>query len=67
MYFKTREEEVSFLKKLWTNQNVPCPRCGHEFLEHLHKKAKKSDTEWKCSQCGEIFRTINMLMDLPDK
>ena len=67
MYFKTREEEVLFLKKLWTSEKVPCPKCGHEFLEHLHKKAKKSDTEWKCAKCGEIFRTINMLKELPDK
>lgn len=67
MYFKTREEEVSFLKKLWAKEKVPCPVCGHEFLEHLHKKAKKSDTEWKCPACGEIFRTINMLMELPEE
>lgn len=67
MYFKTREEEVIFLKKLWTGEKVPCPKCGFEHLEHLHKKAKKSDTEFKCSNCGEIFRTINMLKDLPEK
>ena len=42
MYFKTREEEVMFLKKLWSKEKVPCPVCGHEFLEYLHKKAKKS-------------------------
>ena len=67
MYFKTREEEILFLKKLWTNQKVSCPKCGHEFLEYLHKKAKKSNTEWKCPQCGEIFRTIGMLKELPEK
>ncbi len=67
MYMKTREEEVIFLKRLWTEKPTPCPVCGHEFLEHLHKKAKKSDTEWKCQNCGEIFRTINMLKELPEK
>ena len=67
MYFKTREEEVRFLKKLWTGEKVPCPKCGFEHLDYLHKKAKKSDTEFKCSNCGEIFRTINMLKDLPEK
>ena len=66
MYFKAREEEVILLKKLWTGEKVPCPKCGKEFLEHLHKKAKKSDTEWKCPECGEIFRTINMLNELPE-
>ena len=67
MDFKNRDEEVAFLKKLWTGEKVPCPECGHEFLEHRHKKAKKSDTEWKCAECGKIFRTINMLRELPEK
>ncbi|MBQ7976410.1 MAG: hypothetical protein IJ300_12055 [Clostridia bacterium] len=67
MYFKTREEEVIFLKRLWTEQPTPCPKCGYKNLEHLHKKAKKSDTEWKCPVCGEIFRTINMLKELPEE
>ena len=67
MYFKTRDEEVAFLKKLWSGEQIPCPKCGHEFLEHLHKKAKKSTNEWQCKNCGEIFRTINMLMELPEK
>ncbi len=67
MYFKTRDEEVAFLKKLWNEEKVICPACGKGELEHLHKKAKKSNTEWKCPDCGEIFRTINMLMELPEK
>ena len=64
MYTNSRDEELAFLKKLRSGKAVPCPKCGHEFLEHLHKKAKKSDTEWKCPNCGEIFRTINMLKEL---
>ena len=67
MYFKTRGEEVAFLKKLWTEQPVLCPKCGRENLEHLHKKAKKSNTEWKCPACGEIFRTIGMFKELPEE
>lgn len=67
MYFDSREEEVLFLKRLWAGVPTPCPKCGHKHLEHLHKKAKKSDTEWKCSHCGEIFRTINMLQELPEE
>ena len=67
MYFESRDEEVLFLKRLWNEEPTACPKCGHEFLEHLHKKAKKSNCEWKCSACGEIFRTINMLYELPEE
>lgn len=66
MYFKTRDEEVAFLKRLWLEQPTACPKCGRTQLEHLHKKAKKSNCEWKCPECGEIFRTIGMLKDLPN-
>jgi len=62
---KTREEQVAFLKRLWLKQPTPCPKCGSQ-LEYLHKKAKKSDCDWKCPACGEIYRTIRMLKDLPD-
>lgn len=67
MYHESREKEAAFLKKLWNGEKVPCPVCGYEHLEHLHKKAKKSNTEWKCPRCGEIFRTINILLELPEK
>lgn len=67
MEFKNRDEEVAFLKKLWTKVPTPCPECGFEYLGHLHKKAKKSDTEWKCPNCGKVFRTMNMLMELPEE
>ena len=67
MYHNSREEEVAFLKRLWAQVPTPCPKCGFENLEHLHKKAKKSDTDWKCPKCGEVFRTINMLKELPEK
>ena len=45
----SRDEVLRFLKKLWSNEPVPCPVCGKE-LELLHKKAKKSDCDWKCVQ-----------------
>jgi len=67
MYGKNREETVAFLKKLWTGQKVVCPKCGAAELEHLHKKAKKSDCDWKCPHCGEIYRTINILRTLDDR
>ena len=39
--FKTRNEALAFLKKLWEQQKAECPICGNEF-ELLHRKAKKS-------------------------
>ena len=58
------DAEVSLLKKLWTSQPVTCPKCGGAQLEHLHKKAKKSDCDRRCPACGEIYRTIRMLKEL---
>lgn len=66
MHFPTREEEVRFLKRLWLKQPAVCPKCGEATLEYLHKKAKKSDCDWKCPTCGEIYRTIRMLKELPE-
>lgn len=67
MYTNSREEEVILLKKMWNGDPVTCPKCGGAQLVHLHKKAKKSNNDWKCPACGEIFRTINMLINLPQK
>ena len=67
MYMKNRDEEVAFLKKLWREETVTCPKCGQATLEFLHKKAKKSNCDWKCPACGEIYRTIGMLKDLPNE
>ena len=66
MYTNSREEEVELLKRLWASQPTLCPRCGREELVPLHKKAKKGDCDWKCPGCGEIYRTICMLKELPD-
>lgn len=66
MYTQNRDTEVALLKKMWTGQEVLCPKCGQATLVHLHKKAKKSNNDWKCPQCGEIYRTINMFMELPN-
>ena len=67
MYTKSRDEEVRLLKSLWTSQPTTCPKCGEAQLELLHKKAKKSDCDWKCPSCGEIYRTIVMLKNLPPR
>ena len=67
MIHRTREEEPAFLKRLWRELPTVCPKCGGAELTYLHKKAKKSNNDWKCPACGEIYRTINLFVDLPDK
>lgn len=65
MYTEDRAHEVALLKRLWNKEKTVCPKCGKAELEYLHKKAKKSDCDWKCPACGEIYRTIRMLKELP--
>lgn len=67
MYTNSREEEVKLLKNLWTSTPTICPKCGQAELTYLHKKAKKSNCDWKCPVCGEIYRTINMFKALPEE
>lgn len=67
MYTDTRDDEVRLLKSLWSEQPTICPKCEKAELIHLHKKAKKSNNDWKCPECGEIYRTINMLKELPNQ
>ncbi len=67
MYTNSRDEEVKLLKNLWTSESVTCPKCGKAELVHLHSKAKKSNCDWKCPACSEIFRTIKMLKQLPEE
>lgn len=62
---KNRDEVVKFLKSLWNETPQPCPLCGGN-LVFLHKKAKKSNSDWKCEKCEHIYRGINILMDLPE-
>lgn len=66
MYTSNRDTEVTLLKKLWRGEAVVCPKCGSGTLTHLHKKAKKSDCDWKCPVCDEIYRTMHMLKQLPN-
>ena len=61
-----RDEIVVFLKKLWNSKETNCPKCGN-VLETLHKKAKKSDCDWKCSNCDMVYRTISLLDELNEK
>lgn len=66
LYYSTRVENLAFLKRLWTEQDTPCPCCGTA-LTMLHRKAKRSNTDWRCPRCGEIFRTIHMLDELNER
>lgn len=67
VYYPTRAEELAFLKRLWAGTPTVCPKCGGAELVRLHKKAKKSNNDWKCPACEEVYRTINLFCDLPDR
>ena len=58
-----RAEAVAFLKSMWSEDPNPCPLCGGK-LDFLHKKAKKSNCDWRCTACGERFDTIKILKQL---
>ena len=66
MYTNSREEEVVLLKRLWAAQPTTCPKCNQAILEHLHKKAKKSNCDWICKSCGKRYDTIKILDRLND-
>lgn len=59
----TREEVLTFLKKLWNHEKANCPICASE-LEPLHKKAKKNDCDWQCKKCDKSYKTIYLLDEL---
>ena len=59
----SRDEAVSFLKSLWSENPQPCPLCDGK-LDFLHKKAKKSNCDWICTVCGERYDTIKILKQL---
>lgn len=60
---ESRDEAVKFLKSLWNETPQPCPLCGGN-LDFLHKKAKKSNSDWICTACGERFDAIKILNQL---
>ena len=67
--FASRGEMPSFMKRLWAGEPTLCPKCGRAELVPLHKRLKKEPdrNDWQCPVCGEIYRTINMMYDLPDQ
>jgi len=62
----SRDEAIRFLKSLWQEEPQPCPLCSGE-LTFLHKKAKKSNCDWVCTNCGERYDTIKILRQLDDR
>ena len=64
--FETRAEAITFLKKLWNQEEADCPLCSSK-LELLHKKAKKSDCDWQCKKCEKAFKTIYLLDEINDQ
>ena len=64
IYTNNRADEVDLIKKLLTGEKVLCPKCTEAHLEHFHKKAKKSNTDYICASCGERYQVINMLDEI---
>ena len=64
MYTQTREQEVALIKCLIKGIAVICPKCGMSQLEHFHKKAKKSNTNYYCPSCKERYQVIKMLDEI---
>ncbi|MBP5308397.1 MAG: hypothetical protein J6Z34_04600 [Clostridia bacterium] len=64
--FKTRNESLAFIKKLWRQEKAECPICGSE-LKPLHKKAKKNDCDWQCRNCNKTYKTIHLLDEINEQ
>ncbi len=62
----TRQESLTFLKKLWREEGADCPFCENP-LEILHQKAKKNNCDWQCRTCQKVFRTIDLLNELNEQ
>lgn len=59
-----RSEKVALIKRLIAGEQTLCPNCHEDVLEHFHKKAKKSNTDYRCPSCGKRFQVICMLKEL---
>ena len=57
---KTRNEVITFMKKLWNKEKVDCPICVSH-LEILHKKAKRDNCDWQYKTCDKIYKTLYLL------
>jgi tRNA(Ile2) C34 agmatinyltransferase TiaS len=61
--FHSRNEAISFLKKLWREEKAECPICGN-VLELLHKKSKKDACDWQCRNCSKTYKTMHLLDEI---
>ena len=66
LQIENRDEAVRFLKSLWLETPQPCPLCGGR-LDFYHKKAKKSNSDWSCTGCGERFEAVKILKQLNEE
>ena len=64
--FKSRNEALTFLRRLWRQEKVACLICGNEF-ELLHKKANKSDCDWQCKNCNKTYKTMYLLDEINEQ
>ena len=51
---------------IWSEKPQPCPLCGGK-LDFLHKKAKKSNSDWICTVCNQRYDAIKILKQLNDE
>ncbi len=58
-----RDDAIKFLKSLWNETPQLCPLCNGT-LDFFHKKAKKNNCDWVCTNCGERYDTIKILNQL---
>lgn len=65
-HMSCRDDVVKFLKSLWNETPQLCPLCNGR-LDFLHKKAKKSNCDWICTNCGERYDTIKILNQLNEE
>ena len=63
---ENRDEAVVFLKSLWNESPQPCPLCEGR-IDFLHKKAKKSNSDWVCTVCGQRYDAIKILKQLNER
>jgi transcription elongation factor Elf1 len=57
------DSKTILIKRLITGKPTMCPSCNQAYLEHFHKKAKKSNTDYICPCCGKRYQIIKMLRD----
>lgn len=57
-------KKADLIKRLIIGEETICPNCNKAVLQHFHKKAKKSNTDYLCPNCGTRFQVIRMMKEL---